>query len=346
MDIPPLDVESMLACRHRLDALSKPLGSLGLLEEFAVRLAGMRGEVGGQLERRTVLVFAADNGIHAQGITSVPQEVTARQSELIASGGAGVGVLARQADAQVFIYDVGIAGPVHTSVANRRVMDGTRDMTQGPAMTPEEFFSAFDVGVQAVREHADAGIIGVGEMGICNTSAASAVGAALLGLPADEVVGPGAGIDAQELEKKKAAICRALAVNAPDPANPSEVAACVGSLDLAAMAGAFTQCARQRIPAVIDGCISACAALVAVRMEPEVRNYLFGSHQSTEPVFACILHALGLEAPLHLHMRLGEGSGTPLMFELLAASLAVVNDMATLEDAQINGEAFVDLRQQ
>lgn len=345
-DIFSLDEQAMTDARQRVDSLSKPLGSLGLLEEYAVKLAGIRGFMGGTLAKRAVLVFAADNGIYAQGITPVPQVVTPMQTINIANGIAGVSALCAQAGADVCVYDVGIAEPLsRKNIIDARVMNGTNDMSQGPAMTRAQCEQAMQAGWDAVAAHADYDVLGLGEMGICNTSTTAAVAAVLLGKSVEEMTGKGAGITDAHYEKKMNAIKRAIEVNAPDKNDPIDVVAKVGGLDIAAMAGAYLACAHFKVPVVIDGFISICAALVAQRIAPMSVEYMFASHKSFEQGYASIADALNLSPALTLEMRLGEGSGCPLMFYILEASLRVLEDMGTFAEGSIDPSEFVDLRE-
>ncbi|HBU11912.1 MAG TPA: nicotinate-nucleotide--dimethylbenzimidazole phosphoribosyltransferase, partial [Clostridiales bacterium] len=238
--IKPLNEQAMAAARQREDSLVKPLGSLGMLEEYAVRLAGIRGFLGGTFKKKAVMVFAADNGIHAQGITPVPKEVTYIQTLNIANGIAGVSVLAKQAGADVVVYNVGVEPPLaHEKVRDRLVMHGTNDMTQGPAMSRGQCERAIKAGMDAVAELEGVGVLGIGEMGICNTSTTAAVACALLSLPPEKLAGRGAGITDEQYRKKVDAISRALAVNKPDKNDVVDVLAKVGGLDIAAMTGAY-----------------------------------------------------------------------------------------------------------
>ncbi|BDF59374.1 nicotinate-nucleotide--dimethylbenzimidazole phosphoribosyltransferase [Christensenellaceae bacterium] len=344
-DILPLYEDSMIAARQRIDSLSKPLGSLGKLEEYAVQLAGIRGYMGGTLQKRCVLVFAADNGIYEEGITPVPQDVTPMQTVNIANGAAGVNALAAQADAQVFVYNVGIAQPLERKgITDVLVMHGTNNMAKEPAMTLSQCKKAMQAGYDAVTAHADYDVIGLGEMGICNTSTTAAVASVLLKRPVSDLTGKGAGITEEHYAAKIAAIERAIAVNMPDPDNVTDVLSKVGGLDIAAMTGAYLACAHYRIPVVIDGFISVCAALCAQRIAPLCASYMFASHQSDEKGYAPIVKALGLSPALMLNMRLGEGSGCPLMFYILEASLRILEDMGTFEEGSIDPSGFVDLR--
>ncbi|MGI6153151.1 MAG: nicotinate-nucleotide--dimethylbenzimidazole phosphoribosyltransferase [Christensenellaceae bacterium] len=344
LDIPPLDEKAATAARKKIDGLSKPMGSLGRLEEYAVRLAAIRGHAGGLLGKKAVLVFAADNGVHEEGITPVPQAVTASQAKAIANGLAGVSVLAKQAGADVFVFDVGMARAAEESaIIDCAVMRGTNNMAHGPAMTREQCEAAVRVGFDAVKERGEYGALGIGEMGICNTTTAAAVACALLGAGPEEMTGLGAGITDAQYRKKVDTVKKALDVNRPDGRDAIDVLAKVGGLDIAAMAGAFCACACYSIPAVADGFISICAALAAVRMDERVGQVLFLSHKSAEKGYAAIARALGLHAPMDMGMRLGEGSGCPLMFYLLEAALCITDGMGTLEAAAgIGKENLVD----
>lgn len=344
-DVLPLCENAMIDARERVDSLSKPLGSLGRLEEYAVQLAGIRGHMGGSLTKRCVLVFAADNGIYEESITPVPQEVTPMQTINIANGVAGVNALAAHAGTDVFVYNVGVAQPLkRKNIIDALVMHGTNDMAKEPAMTRAQCEKAMKAGYDAVAAHAEYDVIGLGEMGICNTSTTAAVASVLLQKPVGILAGKGAGITDEHYERKIAAIERAIEINSPDPHDVRDVISKVGGLDIAAMTGAYLACAHYKIPVVIDGFISACAALCAQRLVPMSASYMFASHQSEEQGYLPIIKALGLSPALMLNMRLGEGSGCPLMFTILEASLRVLEDMGTFEEGSIDPSGFVDLR--
>ncbi len=343
--ITPLNDQAMRDARSRVDSLSKPLGSLGKLEDYAVQLAGIRGVLGGSLAKRAVFVFAADNGIYEEGITPVPQEVTPMQTLNIANGIAGVSVLAAQAGADVLIYNVGIAAHIqHKNITDCVVMYGTNNMVKEPAMTRSQCEKAIKAGYDAIAAHTDYDIIGLGEMGICNTSSTAAVASVLLKKPVEEMTGMGAGISTEQYQKKISAINQAIERNNPDPTDPVDVIAKVGGLDIAAMTGAYLACAHYKIPVVIDGFISACAALCAKKIAPLSVSYMFASHKSYEQGYQLIANALGLSPALSLNMRLGEGSGCPLMFSILDSSLHVLEDMGTFEEGSIDSSKFIDLR--
>ncbi len=345
-DIKPLNTEMMEKARAREDSLVKPLGSLGRLEEYAVRLAGIRGRMGGTLDKRAVLVFAADNGIHAQGITPVPKEVTYIQTLNIAGGIAGVSVLAKYAGADVVVHNVGVEPPIEQgNVVDILVMNGTNDITQGPAMTRQQCEQAVEAGFRAAEKFKDCDVAGIGEMGICNTSTTAAVGAVLLDKTPEQMAGRGAGITDGQYAKKIGAIARAIEVNKPDKDDVIDVISKVGGLDIAAMTGAYLGCAHYGVPAVIDGFISICAALCAARIAPTAKDYMFASHKSYEQGYNHIMDGLLMRPAFDLEMRLGEGSGCPLMFEVLEMSLRVIDEMGTFEQGNIDAEEYVDIRE-
>ncbi len=346
--IPAVDLRAVREAEARMDGLVKPIGSLGELERIAVRLAGMTGRTRNVIGRKRVVVFAADNGVYEEGITPVPQAVTAVQTANMLRGICGINVLCRHAGSELVVVDVGVAADMAgTGVVDRKIRPGTADMARGPAMSRAEALAAMEVGREMAYAASDDGVdlLGVGEMGICNTSTSSAVLAALTGRPAAGLTGRGAGIDDPTLARKIAVIEQALRVNRPDPAAPIGVLHKVGGLDIAAMAGCFLGAAERRLPAVVDGFIAAVAALTAVRVDPRAREYLFASHRSQEPGFAAALSELGLRAVLDLDMRLGEGAGCPLAFFLIEAAARVADEMGTFAEAGIDGGRLVDIRE-
>ena len=348
MKIKPLCMQAMDAAREHLDDLVKPIGALGGMEELAVRLAGITGVVKGDYSQRAVLVFAADNGIWDEGISPVPQEVTAAQTLNILNGLAGGSVLCRWANAGLRVVDVGIKAPIaHPFLIARKVCKGTASIAQGPAMTRQQALEAMQTGFDQAQELIGGGVrlLGIGEMGICNTATSAAVLCALTGAQVLQAVGKGAGVDEAAFQKKRACVARALEVNKPDPQDPIGVLAKVGGLDIAAMAGAYIACGVNGIPAVVDGYISIVAALAACRLLPKLRDYLIASHRSFEPGYALAVEALGLRPMIHLDMRLGEGSGCPLAFAVIDAAMAVMRDMGTFSQGNIDAGSLVDIRE-
>ncbi len=338
---------AMAKARERADSLVKPIGSLGLLEEYAVKLAGIFGKTNIPDPKKAVAVFAADNGVWEEDISPVPQSVTAMQVKNMAKGITGVNAIAAHCDADVFIYDMGIKGfETVKGVQSRRVGDGTRNIAKGAAMDIQQAVQAIAYGIDAAEELWAKGyrLVGCGEMGICNTTSSSAVVTVLTQTPAELVVGKGAGVSDEQLKKKIAVVEQAIEVNSPEKDNVLDVLSKVGGFDIAAMTGFFLGAAYKQMAVVVDGFISAAAALAASRFNPAVTQYMFASHVSTEPGFGVAMDELGLKAPLDLQMRLGEGSGCPLMFNILGVSLVMIKNMATFEEARIDSSNLVDIR--
>lgn len=347
MIINPLNEEAIRKASARQDQLVKPPHSLGKLEDISVRMAGITGRVFSPVERRRVLVFVSDNGICEEGVASAPQSVTRSQAVNMTKGLTGAAVLAKHFRTELDVMDVGIRSEYDCSgIRKLSIAHGTRNFAAEPAMTREECRLALKLGAEAAlradRDGMD--IIGIGEMGIGNTTTSSAVLSALQGLPSSETVSRGGGIDDAAFRKKKRVIDEAIARHQPDPGDPLDVLSKVGGFDLAAMCGAFLGAAALRLPAVIDGFISAVAALCAYRLHPLSRDYLFASHASMEKGYRLAMAELGLSPMLELDMRLGEGSGCPPAFELIAAAETVIRDMATFEEAGIDDAYLQEIR--
>ena len=350
--IGPLDATASAAAAARLDHLTKPPGSLGRLEALAIRLAGITGAVIPRFEQPAIVVFAADHGVTAQGVSAYPSAVTAQMVANFVGGGAAINVLARRAGAEVVVVDVGVAGPIPgvgdgrgpggaggaQFIANR-IADGTRDMTREAAMTPAETFAAIEAGRSTVAELIGGGcdLLGVGEMGIGNTTAASAIAAVLTLCPAAEVTGRGTGLDDPAVRHKVTVIEAAIDRHRPDPADPIGVLGAVGGLEIAALTGAILAAAEAHVPVVLDGFITGSAALVAAAIAPGLPPRLVASHTSAEPGHRIVLAHLGLRPLLDLELRLGEGSGAALALPLVAASTAILAEMATFDSAGVSG---------
>lgn len=343
--VQPLDQKAMLAAEAHQARLAKPPGSLGRLEELSVQLAGITGKVHNELPRKQLLVFAADNGVVAEGVSSAPQSVTMQQTINLTRGKTGAAVLAKRFGCGLTVCDVGVNADIcESAVLNRKIAYGTQNICTGPAMTREQALQAILTGA-AVAENVDADAVGIGEMGIGNTTTSSAVLGVLLGADVDKVTGRGGGITEESFRKKKAVIRTAIAVNRPNRDDVIDVLAKVGGFDLAAMCGAFLGAAASRRAAVIDGFISAVAALCAVRLCPLVRGYLIPSHASFEIGYRLAMEELALRPLLDLGMRLGEGSGCPLAFQVLDAACAVMNNMASFDEVGINDDYLDEIRQ-
>ncbi|WP_148408636.1 nicotinate-nucleotide--dimethylbenzimidazole phosphoribosyltransferase [Murimonas intestini] len=335
------DEEAKKACKRRWDSIAKPLNSLGKLESYLIKIAGMTGTSAISLKKKALVVMCADNGVVEEGVTQTGQEVTAIVSENFLKEQATASIMCRETGTDIFPVDIGIA--TDTNIINKKIAYGTRNMTKGPAMTREEAEKAIMTGIEMVGELKEKGykIIATGEMGIGNTTTSSAVVSVLTGLPVENVTGRGAGLSTEGLGRKINAISRAIKINRPDPEDGIDVLSKVGGFDLAGLAGVFLGGAVHKVPVVIDGFISAAAALAAVRICPKAREYMLASHVSKEPAAAMLLEKLELEAALHCDMCLGEGTGAVALMPLLNLACAVYNGMSTFQD--INVEEYKPL---
>lgn len=340
--IQSVDFHAGEEARRYLDTLTKPPGSLGTLETLAIQLSAITGELKPSVMPPAVIVFAADHGVAAEGVSAFPQSVTAQMVANFAQGGAAVNVFARQIGARIEVVDVGVASDITAAgVVNAKVCRGTANMVVADAMQPEQAFDAINAGVAAVERAKAVGAkcIMVGEMGIANTTASSAMLAVLTGEPVASLVGVGTGINQQQLAHKVAVIERAIAARNADPQFPLAVLAKLGGLEIAAMTGAYLAAARQRLPAIVDGFIATVAALTACRICPAVRGYLIFGHRSQEPGHNVALTALDAKPLLDMGMRLGEGSGAVLAYPLLQSATAMMVEMATFDSAGVSDKA-------
>ena len=343
--VKPLDEAAMAAARQRQAQLAKPPGSLGRLEELSIQLAGITGQVHNQIEKKHLLVFAADNGVVAEGVSSAPQSVTLQQTVNLTRHKTGASTLCKHFGCDITVCDVGVNADIkEPKVLNKKIAYGTQNIVHGPAMTREQAMQAIMTGME-LAQNTDADVIGIGEMGIGNTTTSSAVLAVLLDADIDAVTGRGGGITDESFRKKKEVIKTAIAVNRPDKNDVMDVLTKVGGFDLAAMCGAFIGGAASRRPVVIDGFISAVAALCAYKLCPNAVRYFVPSHASYEIGYKLAMDAMALQPLFLLNMRLGEGSGCPLAFEVLSAACAVMNDMATFDQAGIDDGYLEEIRQ-
>jgi nicotinate-nucleotide--dimethylbenzimidazole phosphoribosyltransferase len=337
--IHPLDRSSESAAQQRLDSLTKPQGSLGRLEELARRIAVIQGKAPPRLGRKLLLVFAADHGIAEEGVSAYPREVTAQMTYNFLNGGAAINVLARHHGVDTEVVDVGVdyefAGP--RGLRNCKVRRGTANFARGPAMTRDEAVRSVELGIELAREAAAENIflLGAGDMGIGNTSSATAILCALTGVAPADAAGRGTGIDDATLRRKIAAIERGLDINRPDANDPLDVLTKVGGLEIGAMTGVILGAATLRVPMVLDGFIAGAAALLAQRFSPHVRDVLFASHLSAEKGHGLMLDELKLVPVLDLQMRLGEGTGACLLMGLIEAAVRIMGEMATFESAGV-----------
>jgi nicotinate-nucleotide--dimethylbenzimidazole phosphoribosyltransferase len=337
--IRPLDRAVEDAAQQRLDSLTKPLGSLGRLEELARRVAIIQGKVPPRLGRKLLFVFAADHGITQEGVSAYSKEVTAQMTRNFLNGGAAINVMARHHGVDTQVVDVGVdyefAGL--SGLLNRKVRRGTANFAHEAAMTRDEAGRCIDLGIQLAREAAAQNVflLGAGDMGIGNTSSAAAILCALTGAAPAAVVGRGTGIDDTTLGRKIRAIEKGLHRNRPDASDPLDVLGKVGGLEIGAMTGVILGAAAVRIPMVLDGFVSAAAALLAERFCPHARDVLFASHLSAERSHRLMLEKLELPPVLDLGMRLGEGTGACLLMGLIETAVKIMGEMATFESAGV-----------
>ena len=343
--IQPLDEAAMAKARERQAQLAKPPGSLGRLEDLSVQLAGITGSVHNKIEKKHLLVFAADNGVVEEGVSSAPQSVTLMQTINLTRHKTGASTLCKHFGCGITVCDVGVNADIkEPKVLNKKIAYGTQNIVRGPAMSREQAMQAIMTGIE-LAQNTDADVIGIGEMGIGNTTTSSAVLSVLLDADVDAVTGRGGGITDASFLKKKQVIKDAIAINNPDKNDVIDVLAKVGGFDIAAMCGAFLGCAATCRPVVIDGFISAVAALCAYKLCPNSVQYFVPSHASYEIGYRLAMDAMDLQPLFLLGMRLGEGSGCPLAFEILDAACAIINDMATFDQAGIDDGYLDEIRE-
>lgn len=323
-----------------LDIKTKPRGSLGRLEDLACQVAAIRGTSAPDPPQKAIVVMGADHGVAEEGVSAYPQEVTGQMLRNFARGGAAINVLARYAGARVVVVDMGVKVPLcgAPEIRAHRIGSGTRNFTKGPAMTRGEVLTAVEVGIQIAEELARDGVtlLGIGDMGIGNTTAASALTAVFTGAPPEDVAGRGTGIDDVALKQKIDAIRRGLLLNRPDPQDGVDALAKVGGFEIAGLAGVILGGAASGIAIVVDGFICGSAALAATRIAPFTAEYLIASHRSVEVGHRLVLQALGITPLLDLDLRLGEGTGAVLAMNLVEAALRILREMATFTSAGVS----------
>lgn len=344
--IEPTDAAAYQAASDHWNSLGKPLYSLGLLESSVSRMAAIKGDWRVTADKPALIIMCADNGVVAEGVSQVGQDVTASVTKNFTTGGTSVAVMAKRAGVTLFPVDIGVNSDLDCSgLYVRKIAMGTKNMTVEPAMTRDEAVRAIEVGIEmvakCVREGYD--IVATGEMGIGNTTTSSAVLAVLLNQPVERMTGKGSGLTRAGMERKKAAINKAIAVNQPDPNDPLDVLAKVGGLDIAGLVGVFLGGALYHIPVLIDGVISATAALLAKRLCPAAGGYMLASHCSYEPAGQLVLEALELRAPLQADMCLGEGTGAIAFLPVLQLALTVYYEMGTYAEANIDN--YIELEE-
>jgi len=339
-NISPVPVELRYKAYERLDSLTKPRSSLGFLEEIAARYVAITREERPRIKGKRICVFVGDHMVVDEGVSAYPQEVTFLMVKNFLRGGAAINVLARRAGADIEVIDVGMFEDTDAlaGVVKAKVKHGADNIARGPAMSVEEAVSAIMVGVERARIAWEQGVclIGTGDMGIGNTTPSSAIYSAILGIPPVLVVGPGTGLDADGIKRKLNVVKKALEVNKARMNTPLEILAAVGGLEIAGICGLCLGASAKKMAVVVDGFISGAGALVAMRLCPAVRDYLFFAHRSSEPGHNLFFQKEGIQPLLDLNLRLGEGTGSAIAMQIIEDAVAIYNEMATFEEAGIN----------
>ncbi len=336
-----LDSAAMDAARVRQNRLTKPQGSLGILESLSMKVAGITGNPTPELKHRVIITMAGDHGIATEGVSAYPREVTAQMVYNFLNGGAAINVLARHVGARVVVVDMGVAEDIKVKTGifvNKKIGYGTASISKGGAMSYEYAIRSIEAGIEVLEDELVKGldIVGIGDMGIGNTTPSSAITAFVTGKPVEEVTGRGTGLDDTGLKRKIELVKRALAVNKPDRNDAIDILAKLGGFEIGGMAGVMLAAAAHRVPAVIDGFISGAAALIACELNPRLKDYLIASHMSVESGHQAILDYIGLTPLLDLKMRLGEGTGAALGISIVDASCKILREMATFEEAGVS----------
>ncbi len=338
--IKPLDIEIMAIARAQQDTLTKPQGSLGRLEALSIQIAGITRRSKPQLQHKVVVVMVGDHGVVQEGISAYPQEVTPQMVSNFLTGGAAINVLSQHVGARVVIVDMGVACdiPAHPDLLVKKVAYGTQNIAKGPAMSRQQAEQAILTGAAIVETETARGldILATGDMGIGNTTPSAAIAAAVTGKPASKIVGRGTGVDDEGLKRKISAVERALQINQPIPTDGLDLLSKVGGFEIGGLAGAILGAAAHSRPVVIDGFISTAAAIIAMTLAPQVKDYLIAAHASQELGHHLMTEWLGLTPLLDLQMRLGEGTGAVLAISLVEAACKILNEMATFGEAGVS----------
>lgn len=343
-----LDEEAMGEARKRLDSLTKPVGSLGLMEEIVVRLGGITGNAKPRVENKVIILMAGDHGVTEEGVSAYPSEVTGQMMANFLGGGAAINVLASQAGAELILVDAGTRSRIESresrvencAFVERKIALGTANMTVGPAMTREQALRSVEMGIEVVEDRLRKGpidLLGTGDMGIGNTTPSSAICAVMTGTAAAEVTGAGTGISEEAVGHKVGVIERAVSVNRPDPDDGIDVLSKVGGYEIGGLVGVILAGAARRVPIVIDGFISGAAALIAASLSAAAKGCLIASHRSQERGHQVMLDKLGLQPVLDLNLRLGEGTGAALAMMIIEGACRVQREMATFDEAAVTG---------
>ncbi len=336
--IKPLDEKAMKLAKERQDFLTKPKESLGILEKLSIQVAGITGNPMPRISDKVIITMAGDHGVVEEDVSSFPKEVTLQMVDNFIHGGAAINVLARHIGARVIIVDMGVASDIEQNLINKKVGYGTKNIARGAAMTYDEAIKSVETGVRVLEEEIKKGadIVGIGDMGIGNTTASSAIVAAVTGERVEKVTGRGTGIDDGRYDNKIRVIKKALEINSPDRKDPLDVLAKVGGFEIGGLAGVVLCAAAHRIPVVMDGFVSTASGLLATEMAPLVKHYIIASHNSVEIGHRVLLKRMGLKPLLDLNMRLGEGTGAALGIGIVEASVKILTEMATFEDAGVS----------
>ena len=343
--IEPLDEAAMESARARQDTLTKPLRSLGVLEDLSVTVAGITGNYMPDITDKVIITMAGDHGVADEGVSAYPKEVTPQMVYNFLNGGAAINVLARHIGARVVVVDMGVAADITFepdknqgyAFIDNKIAYGTANMAKGPAMSYEDARKSIEAGIEVLENELARGIdiVGVGDMGIGNTTPSSAIVAFITGEPIERVTGRGTGLDDEGLEAKIKTIKKVIELNKPDRGDAIDILSKIGGFEIGGMAGVMLAAASHRIPVIIDGFISGAAALIAYELSPKIKDYLIASHLSVEAGHRAILDHLGIEPLFNLNMRLGEGTGAALGMSLVDASCRILREMATFEEAGV-----------
>lgn len=340
--IKPLDQKAMLAAEDRHTMITKPPGSLGLLEKLAIQVAGIKRQKFPEIQKKAVIVMAADHGVVVEGVSAYPAEVTCQMIINMLKGGAAINVLSRQAGVRVVLVDMGVSCdlPEHQNLIKKKIRSGTNNITTGPAMSLEEALEAVMAGAHVANNEVIKGldIMATGDMGIGNTTPSAAIAMAITHRQAREIVGRGTGVNKEGLERKISVVKQALKVNQPVSNDGLDILSKVGGFEIAGLTGAMLAAAANDCPIVIDGFISTAAAMIAVKLCPQVGDYLIAAHCSNEAGHHLMLDWLGLRPVLDLDLNLGEGTGAVLATMIVEASCRILKEMATFSEAGVTNK--------
>ncbi len=340
--------EAMKKAWDRIDGLTKPIGSLGEIENIIAKIVGITGEVHNKINKKNVVIMCGDNGVVEEDVSNCPKSVTATVTNNFTKKITGVYVLSKFAGSDITVVDVGVDAEFdNPKIIDRKIARGTMNMMKGPAMTRQQTIKAIEVGIEIIDDLVSKGydLFGTGEMGVGNTATSAAILSVFSGLDVEVSVGKGSGITEQQFINKKKVIKKSIEINKPNKEDVIDVLSKVGGFDIAGLCGCFLAAAKNRVPIVIDGFIASAAALCAYKLNPLVKGYIFASHLSAEPGSAFIMKEIGLAPMLNLNMRLGEGSGCPLAFNIIEAALFIMDNMGTFEEATLDSKKYIDIRE-